>query len=104
MRRATPIVRTALIGSEADAFFFATPVAAGANFVARINRFAGIAIPVVAIAGLSGEIIPVAGFTVPIPRRDVRAGFICGIHAFFRLCFFAFGAITVSIFGTGFGL
>ena len=104
MRRTIPVVRTNLTGCKTNAFVFATPVAAGANFVARINRFAGIAIPVVAIAGLSGEIISVADFAVPIPRRDVRTGFIRGIDAFFRLFRFAIGTIAVSIFGTGFGL
>ena len=105
MRRTIPVVRTGFIRCETNALFFATPVAAGANLVFRVRLFTRIAVPVVAITRLSGEEIFIAGITMPgFDNGTVRAVFIGGIHAFFCLCFFAFGAITVSIFGTGFGL
>lgn len=104
MRRTTPIVRTALIGSETNAFFFATPVAAGANLVFCINRLAYVAVPVVAITGLSGETTLIAGIAVPIRRHKMRTLFIRGIHAFLRRFRFAIGAVTIGVFRAGIGL
>lgn len=105
MRRTTPIVRTALIGSETNAFFFATPVAAGANLVFCINRLAYVAVPVVAITGLSGETTLIAGIAMPgFDNGSVRTDFIRGIHAFLRRFRFAIGAVTIGVFRAGIGL
>ena len=43
---------TALIGGKTDAFIFATPIAAGTNFVACITLFASLTVPVIAITRL----------------------------------------------------
>ena len=60
-----------------------------------------IAVPIIAVACLIEETILIAGIAMPgFDNGTVRAVFICGIHALFRLFFFACGAITVSVFGT----
>lgn len=100
MRRAIPIVRAGLTGAKADAFFFATPVAAGANFVFSIRLIASLAIPIVAITRLIPEKILIAGITMPGRYDGMRTFFAGGIHAFFRLCRFACGTIAVRTFRT----
>ena len=105
MIRTIPVVRTGFIRCETDAFFFATPVAAGANLVFCINRLACVTVPVVAITRLSGEKIFIAGITMPgFDNGSVRTDFIRGIHAFFRRRRFAIGAVTVGVVRAGNGL
>lgn len=101
MFRTVPVVRTGLFERKTHAFFFATPVAAFASIVFCICLLTDIAVPIIAVACLIKETIFIARIAVPGFDNDtVRAVFIGGIHALFRLFFFARGTITVSVFGT----